>query len=87
LADTTGPVAEARRLAVADAKAKADALAGAAGVRVVSVMTIAENSAAPPVPVVYRESGGAVAADKAITPVEAGSQEITVDVAIVYEID
>jgi uncharacterized protein YggE len=87
LADTTGPVAEARKLAVTDAKAKADQLASAAGVRIVSVMTITENSAPGPVPVVYPEAGGAMAADKAITPIEAGSQEITVDVSIVYEID
>jgi uncharacterized protein YggE len=87
LDDTTGPVAEARKLAVADAKAKAEALAGAAGVRVVSVMTITESGTIPPVPVVYREAGGAMASDKAITPIEAGSQEIAVDVSIVYEID
>jgi hypothetical protein len=87
LADTTGPVAEARKLAVTDAKAKADQLASAAGVRIVSVMTITENSAPGPVPIAYRQEAGAMAADKAITPIEAGSQEITVDVSIVYEID
>jgi hypothetical protein len=87
LDDTTGPVKEARSLAVNDAKAKADQLASAAGVRVVSVMTISENSTIPPVPVVYRDGGGAMAAEKAITPIEAGTQEITVDVSVVYEIE
>jgi hypothetical protein len=87
LADTTGAVKEARTLAVNDAKAKADQLASAAGVRVISVMTISESGGVPPVPVVYREAGVAGADTKAMTPIEAGSQEITVDVSVVYEIE
>jgi uncharacterized protein len=82
--DDTGPLlAQARRQAVADARARAEQLAGAAGVHIAGVHSISESSPAAPQPVPFaRAEAGAVAA----TPVEVGSQELTVAVDVVYDL-
>ncbi len=78
--------AEARLKAIAQAKEKASALAKAAGVKLGKVRAFNENSNSPyPYPLYDSRS---MAESKSIAPtVEAGSQEITVDVSISYEIE
>lgn len=75
---------EARRDAVADAKAKAELLTDAAGVKLGRLITIQESYVSPPQPKMY----GArmeMAADSAV-PMEAGESEINANVTLVYEI-
>lgn len=82
--DETKAEAQARTAAMADAKAKATALASAAGVTIEGVSSISETVAPAPYPVFYGAAAGAVV-DKAVaTPVQAGTNEVTVSVAVVY---
>jgi uncharacterized protein YggE len=63
------------------ARAKADALASAAGVSIIGVASISEQSSPTPWPVPY---AGALRADEAATPIMPGTSEITVSVSVVY---
>ena len=87
--DMTEATAQARAAAVADARAHADQLAGAANVSVGRVVTISEGYSAAPPPVLYdraAESDMAMAASAPV-PVQVGTQEIQVQVSIVYELE
>ena len=65
-------------------KAKAQALATAAGVTITGVSSITETIAPLPYPVFYGAAAGA-AVDKAVsTPVQAGTNEVSISVAVVY---
>jgi uncharacterized protein YggE len=78
--------AQAREAAMAQAKAKAETLAKGAGVSLGGVATISETASPIPYPMYYgRDSAGAAAPDKAVsTPVEAGTNEVTVTVAVSF---
>lgn len=82
--DDKGPLYEdARKEAVEEAKKQAEGLAEAAGVKLGSVRSITESVAAqPPVPLLARTGGEGAAG----VPLEPGSQEITLEVQVVYEI-
>ena len=80
-----GPVRDAARVAATkDAMRKADLLAEAAGVRIVRILSITEDSIDSPRPVVMRMQ--AEAAARAPVPIEAGEQEIRARVSAVFEI-
>ena len=82
VADETSAEAQARTAAMADAKAKAQALATAAGVTITGVSSISETVAPTPYPIYF---GAAQAAGKdTSTPVEPGSTDITITIAVVY---
>ena len=84
--DPTGAEAQARDAAMKDARAKADALAKAAGVSITGVASISEQSGSVPVPMPYYAAGAA--ADKAAsTPIAVGTNEVDVSVGVVYLID
>lgn len=85
--DVTALEVQARDAAMADAKAKADQLATAAGVRITGVVTIVETVSAPPMPVYYAEDAVAGAMRDAETPVMAGNVNVTVNVSVVYSIE
>jgi uncharacterized protein YggE len=75
--------AQARQLAMSDARAKADALASAAGVSVKGVASISETTTTSPV------AYGGVALDKAAsaqvaTPIQSGTTDVVVDVTVSY---
>ncbi len=72
---------DALKQAVADARAKAQALADAGGFAVGPVFTVTEQGAATPQPV-YE----AAAAKSAATPVEPGTQDVTADVTVSFAI-
>ncbi|MFC1466976.1 MAG: SIMPL domain-containing protein [Candidatus Brachytrichaceae bacterium NZ_4S206] len=78
--------AEARKGAMADAKAKAEALAGEADAKVGRVLTISEIVSGSPMPVFAAAApmaegmGGGVS----ITP---GTQDVTIQVQVTYEIE
>lgn len=75
---------EARKKAVADARAKAELYAEAAGVSLGKVIQISESSAiVPPVPMFRREA--MVAADASV-PIAAGTQTVAANVSITFEI-
>jgi uncharacterized protein len=86
--DETKAEAQARTAAMADAKAKADALASAAGVTITGVASISETAAPSPYPIMFgTDSAGAAAPSKSVpTPVQAGTNEIDISVAVVYRI-
>jgi len=82
VADEVAAEAQARTAAMADAKAKAQALASAAGVTITGVGAINETVTPTPYPIYY---GAAEAGGKdASTPVEPGTSDITITVAVVY---
>jgi uncharacterized protein len=82
VADQTAAEQQARQAAMSDAKAKADALAAAAGVSIIGVSSISESTAPTPWPVYYGTAAG-VASDVA-TPVQPGTTDISVSVSVVY---
>ena len=83
--DETKAEAQARTAAMADAKTKAQALASAAGVSIQGVSSITESIAPIPYPVVYDRAAAGAAVDKQIsTPVQPGTNEVSVTVAVAY---
>jgi len=86
--DDQDTVRDAARLdAVARAKAKAEAMTGALGVRLDRITQISENSySAPPMPMVRAEM--AMAAPKADSvPMASGENEYRVTVSVTWELD
>jgi hypothetical protein len=83
VADQTTAEKEAREAAMREARAKAQTLAAAAGVSIDGVASISETAAPIPYPVYYGAAAAAVLRDAA-TPVEAGTNEVSVTVAVVY---
>ena len=86
--DPTQAERQARQEAMAEAKSKAQALASGAGVSIKGVASISESSAPIPYPIPYPAPylGAALARDEA-TPVQVGTNEVVVTVAVVYLID
>ena len=81
VADRAAAERTAREAAVKDARARADTLAAAAGVTITGVASIAETTSTPwPWP----GAGFAQDASGAPTPIQPGSAELTIDVAVVY---
>lgn len=79
--DPKAAQAQARDAAMADARAKADALARAGGVTIKGVASISETSYSP-VSVMYDKAyAGALAAS---TPVETGTTDVRVQVSVTY---
>jgi len=81
---------EAREMAIAEAKEKADALAGQLGVSVVRVVGFYEDYYGGPMPYVYGKGGDVMMANEAAPRVApalpAGENKITSNVSITYEI-
>jgi len=85
--DTEAVIGAARAAAITNAKARADQYAGAANAKVGAVMTISEVSSPVTGPIYYQMA----AADRAgatpsSTPVSPGTQDLTIDVTVVYEL-
>lgn len=86
VADQAAAEKRARESAMAEAKAKAQTLASAAGVAITGVVSISETVAPIPYPIYYGALAGAAVKD-AQTPVQAGTSEVSVTVAVSYLID
>lgn len=82
LSDTGTLVSAARERAFAQAKGKAEQYARAAGVDLGAVLSIQEN-VSNPTPVMYAAPMAAKASD---VPIAAGSQQVGVDVTVVFAI-
>jgi uncharacterized protein len=78
---------QARKEAMAQAKSKAETLATSAGTRITGVSTISETSSPIPYPIPYYGENAAGAVRDVATPVQAGTNEVVVNVAVVYLID
>lgn len=77
---------EARKRAVADARRKAELLAGEAGVVLGQALQISESGGmVPPTPMAFR-GGGMMAMAAAEVPVSSGEIDLSVNIQIVYEI-
>jgi uncharacterized protein YggE len=85
ISDQEGLLDEARRKAVADAKAKADLYAQAAGVTLGKLMSLTEETAAP----APRPMGRAMAASPAASipvPIEAGEMTLSVRLRVTWSL-
>lgn len=82
--DEQGEYNEALKLAVEAAKAKADTLAAAGGVKIIGTLQITENTSGGQV---YREYGELADTASGSTPISTGDLEIDASVTIVYEIE
>lgn len=76
---------QAREAAMAEAEAKAQTLAVAANVSITGVASISETVSPVPYPVYYGGARDELAAGPS-TPVEAGTNEVSVSVSVVYTI-
>jgi uncharacterized protein YggE len=85
LADPAPAEREARVLAMAEARSRADVLAETAGVNILGVSSVAENGAMPP-PHPFAKAERMMLAQDASTPVESGSLELSVRVTVVYRV-
>ncbi len=79
--DPKGPQSQARLAAMQDARAKADALAQAAGVSIKGVASVSETSYTPSVPVAYADKAAAGAVS---TPIQTGTTTVVVNVQVAY---
>lgn len=84
IADDSELRAQARAQAVTQAQAQAEQIADAAGAELGAVQSITENPKTGATP--YPESRS-LADSAASTPIEAGSQELSVSVSVTYEIN
>jgi hypothetical protein len=83
--DQSAAETAARQAAVRDARAKAETLASAAGVSITGLATIVESVG--PIPFTMPHGEVAMLARDASTPVEAGTNDVSVTVAATYLID
>lgn len=83
--DKSGAENEARKLAVADAKKKAENAAQIAGFRLGNLVNYNEGFSGQPRPVMMKATGGGVGGAPETT-LEPGSNEVTVSVTLSYEI-
>lgn len=83
--DETAAESQARQAAMTEARAKADTLAASAGVTISGVASIAETSSPIGVPMPYAMTGAA-APDmaKLATPIQSGTNDVTITVSVVY---
>lgn len=90
-ADPSGPAAQARERAIADARDKAEQIATSAGVQIVGVYSVQETSAPPPEPYQYdrgaADAAGSAEAMAVPVPISPGQSEIRVNVQVVFEIE
>jgi Uncharacterized conserved protein len=84
LDDTKAAEAQARQLAMTDAKARADALAQAAGVSIKGVAMISEVTSSPVTYYPQYSAGLAAAAPSVSTPIQTGTTDVTVQVTVSY---
>jgi uncharacterized protein YggE len=83
--DPGDAAAEARVLAVEDARTRAQQLADAAGMTLGDLVSISETFGPNPLP--FQRAGGGGAAAEMAVPIEAGQSAVTVDVQVVFELN
>jgi uncharacterized protein YggE len=83
----TTPKSQARGQAMQDARAKADQLAGLAGLRVTSIKAIQESDASAPPPRPQPAAASGPGTFQSPPPVEPGTQEIRTQVTVTYVVE
>lgn len=83
LADPSPAEAQARKLAMAEARSRADVLAEAGGMTITGTSSVVEDGAMPP-PRPFAKAERMMMAADVSTPVESGSLEISVRVTVAY---
>lgn len=79
--------AQARALAIADARTKADTLAGELGVRILRVVNYSEGGSNYPLPMMAEGVSASNAAPTSVVPsVPVGENDVIVNVSVTYEI-
>jgi uncharacterized protein len=84
--DTEALIGAARADAINNARKRAGEYAAAAGVTVGGVVQISEASVNNPVPQFYPAAAADVSLASAATPIQTGTQDLTVSVTVVYEL-
>jgi uncharacterized protein YggE len=84
--DNSQLLAQARKDAVARSMAQAQQLAGAAGVKLGALRSLSEDSSEPPQVFNDARQGGGAAGAPASTPIQPGTQELTVQVTGVWDV-
>jgi uncharacterized protein YggE len=85
LTDTSGLLSQARARAIHDAQAKASQFASALGEHVTGVISVSDQSAQVPLPFFAGDVASRAVAGPSV-PVSPGSQQISVQVTVVYAI-
>ena len=75
---------QARTDAMKQARAHADTLAAAAGVTISGVASISETSSPTPYPMFYGAAAGSAPVKDVATPLQPGTTDVTISVAVVY---
>ncbi len=83
--DDAAATADARDAAMADAKLRAEQFSAAAGASVGQVLTISEVNTSTPQPLYY-ETAAADSAGESSTPIQTGTQDLTVTVTVTYQL-
>ena len=87
LEDPTQAISQARTLAVADARSRADEIATGLGVKIVRVLTINEYGASVPMPADKGYSGlGMGGGGGSSVPIQVGTWEVTYTLSVIFEI-
>lgn len=86
LEDPTPAISQARALAVANARARAEELAKGLGVKVGKVLTINEYGASVPVPADKGYAMG-VGGGGSSVPISVGTWEVSMSIGVVFEIE
>lgn len=84
--DRSAAIAEARDLAIQDAKAKASAIAASAGVELGEIISISVYEGSVPYPY-YQGMGGAAALEAADVPISAGILTVIMESNLTYDIN
>ncbi len=84
VSDEAAAESQARQAAMAEARSKADTLATAAGISIAGVASISETSAPIPGPVYYGAAGAAPDSAKVATPIQVGTNDVTITVSVIY---
>ncbi len=85
--DPTAVLAQARRLAMADAITKAQTLAEAAGVELGKILEISEGGGTPPRPMAKVAVMAAMAPGAEAVPIAAGESQFQVSVQVIFAIE
>lgn len=83
-ADPESVLEQARIDALANARAKAEQYAAAAGVELGAIVSISEGTSSPPI--LYAAADMAVAAPVSGPPISAGQLDLTIDIAVTFAI-
>jgi uncharacterized protein YggE len=87
LEDPSPAISQARALAVANARTRADEIAKGLGIKVGKVLTVNEYGGNVPMPVDYQAKLGIGGGGGSSVPIQVGTWEVSMTVSVVFEIE